>query len=124
MGGWDEFSAIYDDWTGGTLGDIPFYVELAAETEGPLVELGVGSGRVAVPVARQTGRRVLGLDSSAGMLERARARCAAAGADVELRLEDITAFRLEEPAGLLYFPLRPPQHPPPPAAPRRALPSG
>ena len=43
--------------------DVPFYVELARETDGPLVELAVGNGRVAIPVARETGRPVLGIDS-------------------------------------------------------------
>ena len=35
--------------------DIAFYVEPAREAEGQLVELAVGSGRVAIPVARETG---------------------------------------------------------------------
>ena len=39
-------------------------VEVARESEGPIVELAVGSGRVAVPVACETGRTVIGLDSS------------------------------------------------------------
>jgi hypothetical protein len=50
--------------------DIAFYVELAREADGPLVELAIGNGRVAVPVARATGQTVLGLDSSPAMLER------------------------------------------------------
>jgi ubiquinone/menaquinone biosynthesis C-methylase UbiE len=59
--------------------DVPFYVELARETDGLLVELAVGSGRVAIPVARETGRRVVGIDSSPAMLEQARAGAAEAG---------------------------------------------
>jgi ubiquinone/menaquinone biosynthesis C-methylase UbiE len=53
---------------------IPFYVELAREADGPLVELAVGNGRVAIPVARATGRRVIGIDSSLAMFDQARAR--------------------------------------------------
>ena len=67
--------------------DVPFYVELARESEGPLVELAVGNGRVAIPVARETGRPVLGIDISPAMLEQARERAAAAGVELELRHE-------------------------------------
>ena len=38
--------------------DVPFYVELARESDGPLVELAVGNGRVAIPVAREAIRRM------------------------------------------------------------------
>ena len=54
--------------------DIPFYVELAREADGPVVELAVGNGRVAIPVAQATGRQVIGIDSSPAMLEQGRAR--------------------------------------------------
>ena len=50
--------------------DITFYVELAREANGLLVELAVGTGRVAIPVAQATGRSVVGIDSSPAMLER------------------------------------------------------
>jgi len=51
--------------------DVPFYVKLAREADGPLVELAVGTGRVAIPVAQATGKQVIGIDSSPGMLARA-----------------------------------------------------
>jgi ubiquinone/menaquinone biosynthesis C-methylase UbiE len=59
--------------------DVPFYVELARQADGPLVELAVGNGRVAIPVAQATGRRVIGIDTSPAMLEQARERAAEAG---------------------------------------------
>jgi hypothetical protein len=43
--------------------DISFYVGLAREADGPVVELAVGSGRLAIPVAQATGRPVIGIDS-------------------------------------------------------------
>ena len=52
--------------------DVAFYVELAREADGPLVELAVGNGRVAIPVAQATGRPVIGIDTSPAMLEQAR----------------------------------------------------
>jgi SAM-dependent methyltransferase len=103
---YDPFAPIYDDWSAHMTEDVPFYVELARETEGPLVELAVGNGRVAIPVARETGRRVLGIDASPAMLAQARARADEAGVDLELRRGDMRELELEEPAGLIYVPFR------------------
>lgn len=105
MSVYEGFAPIYDRWFPDTT-DVPFYVELARETEGPLVELAVGTGRVAIPVARETGRRVLGLDLSPAMLALARERAAAAGVDLELREGDMRELELAEPAGLVYCPAR------------------
>jgi SAM-dependent methyltransferase len=106
MSGYEGFARVYDDWSAHMTEDVPFYVELARETEGPLVELAVGNGRVAIPVARETGRRVLGIDRSPAMLAQARERAEAAGVDLELREGDMRDFELEEPAGLVYVPFR------------------
>jgi hypothetical protein len=49
---WNEaFARQYDDWSAHMTADVPFYVGLALEADGPLVELAVGNGRVAIPVA-------------------------------------------------------------------------
>ena len=106
MSVYEAFAAIYDDWSADMTNDVPFYVELARESEGPLVELAVGNGRVAIPVARETGRRVVGIDKSPAMLAQARERVAQAGVDVELREADMREFELDEPAGLVYCPFR------------------
>jgi SAM-dependent methyltransferase len=103
---YEAFAAIYDDWSADMTNDVPFYVELARESEGPLVELAVGNGRVAIPVARETGRRVVGIDKSPAMLAQARERAAQAGVEVELREADMREFELDEPAGLVYCPFR------------------
>ncbi|MET0324065.1 MAG: hypothetical protein ABW219_02495, partial [Ilumatobacteraceae bacterium] len=50
----EEFSHDYDDWTADVTDDIDFYVGLALEADGPVVELAIGSGRVAVPMASST----------------------------------------------------------------------
>ena len=87
---WDEaFAQHYEDWSASMTADVAFYVELARETNGPLVELGVGNGRVAIPVAEATGRRVVGIDSSAAMLRLARVRAATAGVELDLREGDM-----------------------------------
>jgi SAM-dependent methyltransferase len=104
---WDEaFTSRYDDWSVDMTEDIPFYVKLAREAGGPLVELAVGSGRVAIPVARATGRAVTGIDSSPGMLEQARARAAEVGVELDLREGDMRDLTLDEPAALIYCPYR------------------
>ena len=102
---YEPFAPVYDQWFPLTE-DVPFYVELARESDGPIVELAVGTGRVAVPVAQATGTRVIGIDREPTMLTQARARADAVGVDVELRLGDMRDLELEEPAGLVYCPAR------------------
>src|SRR5919202_3409034 len=104
---WDEsFAHRYDEWSAPMTQDVPFYVELAREADGPLVELAVGNGRVAIPVAQATGRSVIGVDSSPAMLEQARERARAAGVELDLRQADMRNLALAEPAALVYCPFR------------------
>ncbi len=100
------FVDIYEEWSAPMTEDIPFYVGLAREADGPVVELAVGSGRVGVPVAQALGRRVIGIDRSPGMLAKAREAAAAAGVDLDLREGDMRELSLEEPAALIYCPYR------------------
>jgi SAM-dependent methyltransferase len=104
---WDEsFSHRYDEWAAGMTDDIAFYVGVAREAQGPIVELAVGNGRVAIPVAQATGRPVLGLDTSPSMLAQAREKAGAAGVDLDLREADMRDFEIDEPAALVYCPFR------------------
>jgi SAM-dependent methyltransferase len=104
---WDEaFANQYDDWSAAMTADVPFYVDLATEADGPLVELAVGSGRVAIPVAQATRRTVIGIDSSPAMLEQARSRAAEADVKLDLREGDMRDLALDEPAALIYCPFR------------------
>ena len=102
----EEFADRYDEWASDMTADVAFYVRLAREADGPLAELAVGNGRVAIPVAQATGRRVTGIDSSPAMLEQARVRAAEAGVDLDLREEDMRDLALDEPAALIYCPAR------------------
>jgi SAM-dependent methyltransferase len=106
MSAYDAFAPVYEQLSAEMTEDVPFYVELACEADGPLVELAVGKGRVAIPVARATGRRVIGVDSSPAMLEGARAAAEAAGVELDLRLQDMRELALDEPAALVYCPFR------------------
>jgi ubiquinone/menaquinone biosynthesis C-methylase UbiE len=104
---WDEgFSQRYEEWSSEMTADVPFYVALAREADGPLVELAVGNGRVAISVAAATGKTVIGIDSSPSMLELARIGAVAAGVALELREGDMRDLELDEPAALIYCPFR------------------
>jgi SAM-dependent methyltransferase len=99
----EAFAENYDRWAADMTEDVEFYVQLAKEADGPVVELAVGTGRVAIPVATAIGRKVVGIDSSRAMLAQARE----AGADfLDLRLGDMRELALEEPAALIYCPYR------------------
>jgi ubiquinone/menaquinone biosynthesis C-methylase UbiE len=56
------FAAIYDDWASHMTEDVPFYLDLVRQADGPVVELAVGNGRVAVPIAQATGKKIIGID--------------------------------------------------------------
>jgi ubiquinone/menaquinone biosynthesis C-methylase UbiE len=104
---WDEqFAEHYDEWSAEMTADVAFYIGLARTADGPLVELAIGNGRVAIPVAQATGRRVIGIDTSPAMLELARVGAAEAGVDLELREGDMRDLVLDEPAALIYCPFR------------------
>jgi SAM-dependent methyltransferase len=98
----EQFARGYDRWAADMTEDVPFYVELALEADGPVVELAVGTGRVAIPVARAVGRKVIGIDLSPAMLAQARA---ANEPLLDLRLGDMRELELE-PAALVYCPAR------------------
>lgn len=78
-------------------GDLDLYLALAARVEGPILELAVGTGRLAVPLA-EAGYRVTGVDLDPAMLARARRHAAAAGSGVAERLTlveaDLVGLRL------------------------------
>jgi len=104
---WHEsFADRYAEWSAGRTADILFYAGLAREADGPVVELAIGTGRVAIPVAQATGRTVIGIDSSPAMLAQARTAAATAGVRLDLREGDMRDLVLEEPAALVYCPFR------------------
>jgi SAM-dependent methyltransferase len=101
---YDPFAADYDLWAAEMTEDVPFYVELAREAAEPIVELAVGSGRVAIPIARETGKRVIGIDRSPAMLAVGRKR--ARELPIEFREGDFRDIDLEEPVELVICPFR------------------
>lgn len=106
MSAYDAFAPVYDLFASNMTEDVDFYVSLAAEADGPVVELAVGTGRVAIPIAQRTGRRVIGTDVSEPMLDIARRRSREAAVELDLRLSDMRDFALDEPTDLVICPAR------------------
>jgi SAM-dependent methyltransferase len=104
---YDAIAPLYDAWSRSVTEDIAFYVAKAREAGGPVVELGVGTGRIAVPTAK-AGVPVVGVDSSPGMLAVCRERAEAEGvADLlDLRLGDLAAPPVTEQVELVTAPFR------------------
>ena len=104
---YDAIAAIYDPWSRSVTEDVGFYVEEAVEAGSPIVELGIGTGRIAIPTAA-AGIRVIGVDSSPGMLEICREQAEFAGvADLlDLRLGDLIDPPVPECVRLVTCPFR------------------
>jgi SAM-dependent methyltransferase len=104
---YDSIAELYDPWSRGVVEDVAFYVEEAGRAGGPVVELAVGTGRIAVPTAA-AGIEVIGVDSSPRMLEVCSARAEAAGVAelLDLRLGELAEPPVKERVGLVTCPFR------------------
>ncbi len=104
---YDSIASIYDPWSRSVTEDVDFYVERALASGGPVVELAVGTGRIAIPVAR-AGIDVIGVDSSPGMLAVARAAAEEAGVShrLDLRMGDLREPPVTERVPLVLCPFR------------------
>jgi SAM-dependent methyltransferase len=112
---YDQIAGLYDPWSLSVTEDIAFYIAEARKAAGatgttqgaPIVEFGVGTGRIAVPTA-EAGVHVIGIDSSAGMLEvcRTRARAARVADLLDLRLGDLRDPPVPELVSLVTCPFR------------------
>ena len=104
---YDRIASFYDPWSRSVTEDVGFYVDEALTSGGPVVELAVGTGRIAVPIAR-AGIDVIGIDSSPAMLAVARAAADDAGVSsrVDLRLGDLREPPVTERVPLVICPFR------------------
>lgn len=102
---YDQIAPFYDLGTAEFEADIAVYLEFGRRSRHPVLELGCGSGRVALPLAR-AGLRVVGLDRSPEMLARASAKFSS---DPDLLMSlvraDMRSFSLSEQFGLIVVPL-------------------
>ena len=106
---YDDWADVYDLWVATapvTAQNHAFYFsQYVAEPQGPVVELGIGTGRIALEAVRH-GRPMVGVDSSAAMLALCRERAEALGVAEDLTLiqADFRDFELPEPARLIAMP--------------------
>lgn len=102
-----DFSVLYDELSRGVPGDIDFYVDLARDADGEVVELGIGTGRIAIPAA-QAGARILGVDREPAMLAVAEQKAREAGVADRIRLVegDMRTFTVDAPVSLVMIPFR------------------
>ena len=104
---YDSIARLYDPWSAGVVEDISFYVDEALGGGGTVVELGVGTGRIAIPTA-MAGVNVIGVDSSEGMLAVCGERGHEAGVEalLDLRLGDLRRPPVDERVPLVTCPFR------------------
>jgi predicted RNA methylase len=107
LSAYDPIARLYDPWSASVIEDISFYVDEALASGGPVVELGVGTGRIAIPTA-MAGVRVIGVDSSQRMLDVCAERGSEAGvADLlDLRVGDLRTPPVDEQVPLVTCPFR------------------
>jgi SAM-dependent methyltransferase len=107
MSAYDAIARLYDPWSRSVTEDVSFYVEEAERAGGPVAELGVGTGRIAVPTAA-AGVRLIGVDSSPEMLAVCRERAELAGVAelLDLRVGELEAPPVEERVALVTCPFR------------------
>ena len=104
---YDPIARLYDPWSLSVTEDVDFYVGEARRAGGPVVELGVGTGRIAIPTAA-AGIRVIGIDSSRGMLDvlAERAELAGVAERLDLRVGDLRSPPVTERVRLVTCPFR------------------
>ncbi len=93
--------------------DLPFYLDLATKSHGPVLEIGCGTGRVLLPIAR-AGIEIHGVDNSSPMLRVLKSHLAGEPLEVRKKVHlhkgDMRSFRLKRKFPLVILPFRPLQH--------------
>jgi SAM-dependent methyltransferase len=93
--------------------DLPFYLDLAKQSGGPVLEIACGTGRILLEIAR-TGIAIEGVDNSPAMLRMLKASLEREAPDVRNRVSihqgDMRSFRLKKKYPLAIIPFRPMQH--------------
>ena len=95
------------------LADLPFYLDLAEQSRGPVLEIACGTGRVLLPIARK-GIEIHGVDNSQPMLDILNQNLAKESPEIRDKITvsegDMRTFRLNRKFPLVMIPFRPMQH--------------
>lgn len=102
---WPESVIWHDVECGGYEGDLELWRELAGSAAGPILDLGCGTGRVALDLARH-GHRVRGVDLDTQLVAALNERAAAAGLPAEATAGDARDFSLDEEFALAMAPMQ------------------
>jgi len=99
-----EWPWLYHTHHNRDIEDLPFWLSLAVQQGGPILELGCGTGRVALPLAR-AGYAVYGVDRDASMLAFLQASLLSSTCLSLIMIQaDLTAFHLEKNFSLILLP--------------------
>lgn len=85
--------------------DVPFYVEQAKQADGPVLEIGCGTGRVYLELLRE-GVDAYGIDVSKNMLDILKEKADKEGLNPQVYQEDMRGFDLEQDFALIIIPFR------------------
>lgn len=106
---YDSFAGFYDLEYGHKDDDLDFYLDMADEFGSPILEIGVGTGRVAIPLA-DAGHTIWGIDNSTKMLEAAEKNLirlpVQKRSSVFLSKQNMQSFSLEQDFPLCIIPFR------------------
>ncbi|MBS3816214.1 MAG: class I SAM-dependent methyltransferase [Candidatus Thermoplasmatota archaeon] len=98
----------YDAWTEREV-DIPFYKKQVKKYGDPVLELGCGTGRITIPIARE-GFDITGLDLSRELLRRAKEKAEKEELDIRWIEGDMRKFSLDQDFNLIFVPFNTIQH--------------
>lgn len=102
-----NLARFYDWRLEDSIEDIPFYVKLAKDSDGSVLELGCGTGRMTFPIA-EAGKNIVGLDLSSDMLSVARQKLSRMSEELKKRIHfvegNMAHFSLERQFSLVILP--------------------
>ena len=104
-----DWADVYDDYASGLPGDIGFYLDEAKKTDGEVLEVACGTGRILIPIA-EDGHTITGIDVTPPMLQVCRDKVAWLPVEVQQRITlveaDMRSFDLGKTFGLIICPYR------------------
>lgn len=108
---YDLLADVYELWSTGDSAynaSFKFYVSQLKNMESPIVELGIGTGRIAFELSLRYHKKIIGIDESARMLEIVQSKYRDRHMEeyIELYREDIASFSLVNKANAIYLPFR------------------